>query len=104
MKRLPSGRITFTGFDRAGMYLPARDLATLYTALARDDHAGHQHILDRVVDVDVLEPFIINLFLAATRASHIRATAITGRGFSDRARFWHTRELAHRLLRQLTDD
>ncbi|MEV4514255.1 GAF domain-containing protein [Dactylosporangium sp. NPDC049525] len=104
VKQLPSGRLTFTGFDRAGMYLPARDLATLYVTLPHDDHAGHQHILHRVIDVDALEPFTVNLFLAATPTANVLAgTTAAGRA-AHWATFWHARNLAHRLLHRLTAD
>ncbi|GAB3841603.1 hypothetical protein [Dactylosporangium cerinum] len=103
VKQLPSGRLTFTGFDRAGMYLPGRDLATLYVTLPHDDHAGHRHILDRVIEVDALEPFAVNLFLAATPVDAPAGTTAAGRA-AQWAAFWHARDVAHRLLRQFTTD
>ncbi|GAA3240525.1 hypothetical protein GCM10010532_081010 [Dactylosporangium siamense] len=103
VKQLPSGRLTFTGFDRAGMYLPGRDLATLYVTLPHDDHAGHWHILDRVTDVDALEPFTVNLFLAATPVTIPAGTTPAGRA-ARWAAFRSARDVAHRLLRQLTTD
>lgn len=96
LKQLPSGRVTLIGFDRAGMYLPGRDLATLYLALSRDDHTGHHRIMRRVTEVDVLEPFAVNLFLAVTGVPPI------GPGRARWAAFWHARKLAHQLLHDLT--
>jgi hypothetical protein len=99
LKQLPSGRVTLVGFDRAGMYLPGMDLATLYLALSRDDHTGRRRIMHRVTDVDVLEPFAVNLFLAVAAVS----PAGPGQAGSDRwAAYWSARGHAHRLLHDLT--
>jgi hypothetical protein len=100
VKQLPSGRITFTGFERSGMYLPAHDLATLYMALPHDDRAGHQCILQRVTDVDALEPFAVNLFLAAVAGAEVPAAVVPRP--ARWAAFWRNREFAGRLLRRLT--
>ncbi len=100
LKQLPSGRITLIGFDRAGMYLPGRDLATLYLALSSDDRTGHRRIMRRVAEVDVLEPFAVNLFLAV---SAVPPTGPDGRGRARWAAYWLAREHAHRLLHDLTE-
>jgi hypothetical protein len=106
VKRLPSGRIVLTGFHRAGMYLPARDLATLYLTLPHDDHAADQVVMRRVIDVDVLEPFAVNLMLAVADALAARSGRTVDPASSlGRTRWpvlWRARLLAHHLLRRLT--
>ncbi|MET7402399.1 GAF domain-containing protein [Dactylosporangium sp. NPDC005572] len=92
-RRLPSGRVGLTGFGRSGHHLPGRDLATLLLAADPGDHATHERLLRRVVDVDILEPFTVSLLLAAAD--------LQAAGQASWARLRHGRRLATHLLHRV---
>ncbi|WP_433221442.1 GAF domain-containing protein [Dactylosporangium sp. CS-047395] len=93
--RQPSQQLALTGFTHSGMYLAGRDLVTL--AFAAPDACHQRALMQRVVDADIVEPFTVNLLLAAADlAAHRPATPADWLATVMRAR-----RCAHHLLTRL---